>query len=54
LWATLTIVLLEIAQIRRRLVPHSGHQQPVAAEIINLLADADMSVALAANAVAEP
>src|SRR5262249_17510444 len=50
----LPIVLLEIAQIRRRLVLHSGHQEAVAAEEVNLLTDPDMSILFAANRVAEP
>src|SRR5258708_15372802 len=50
----LPIVLLEITQIRRRLVLHGGHQEAVAAEEVNLLTDPDMSILFAANRVAEP
>src|SRR5216683_1277045 len=48
------IVLPKITQIRRRLVLHGGHQEAVAAEVINLLANADMNIAFAANLVAKP
>src|SRR5258708_3099219 len=53
-WTPLPVVLLEITQIGRRLVLHGGHQEAVAAEVINLLADADMCISFAANRVAEP
>src|ERR1700730_18142809 len=52
--AILPVVLLEIAQIGRRLVLHGGHQEAVAAEEINLVADADMSISFAASRAAEP
>src|SRR5579871_4721865 len=51
---SLPIVLPEVAQIRWRLVLLGGHQQAVAAEVIDLLADADVNVALAADLMAEP
>src|SRR5579883_2278805 len=50
----LPIVLLEIAQIGRRLVLLGRHQVAVAAEEIVLLADADMIIALAADHVGKP
>src|SRR5215471_17225601 len=50
----LPVVLLEIAQIGGWLVFHGGHQQAVTGKIINLLADADMSIAFATNLVAKP
>src|SRR6266576_3761827 len=50
----LPVILPEIAQIRRRLVLDGWHQQAVAAEEIDLLADADVNIAFAANLMSEP
>jgi hypothetical protein len=52
--AILPGVLLEIAQIWRRLVLFGGHQEAVGAKEINFLADANMSVAFGADLVAKP
>src|SRR5262249_48227633 len=50
----LPLILPEIAQIGRRLVLDGGHQQAVTAEEVNLLADADVNIAFAANRMSEP
>ncbi len=44
--------LLEIPQIRRRLVLPGGHQQAVRAQVVVLLADDDIHVALGAENLA--
>src|SRR5260370_17058572 len=50
----LPIVLLEITQIRRRLVLHGGHQEALSAEEGNLLTHPDISTLFPANRPAEP
>src|ERR1700704_4928349 len=47
----LPVGLLEVAQIRRRLVLLGGHQQAVGTEVIDLVADAHMGIAFAADFV---
>jgi hypothetical protein len=49
LWFTSSVERLEKAQIRRRLVLRGGHQQAVAAEVIDLLADADAALPVMAS-----
>jgi len=52
--SVLPLILLEIAQIGWRLVLHRWHQQAIGAEIVHLIADADMCVVFTAHGMAEP